>query len=368
MINNNKIIIKIVVALVVVVIGIVSLFYFNRQKNANDGRAIREKAYVAVEGGWNVAVINMDSKKLFKKIDLSEKRDGVRVFYMPHNVEVAPDNKTVWVTANAMGGMKMGTAFDNYDQIIVIDPVSDTIVKRVDMGKKLMLSHIVLTPDNSYALAVSQMKDVIYKINAKTFEIERQIEVKKGGMPHGLRISPDGKTAYIALMSGKSMGILDIEKMTLEEIPLKGEAVQTGVTPDGKYALASIYDTKSLAIYEIESGKLSYIDLPESSKGPVQIYPTPDSRFVYVADQGYYFNQPKNNLVYKIDLLKIEPTKEIKVGDAPHGVIVSPDGKTILVTNLLSKDVSIIDVGTDVEIKRIKVGERPNGISLWYSN
>lgn len=367
MANKNKIIIKIVLALVIVA-GMVSLFYFNRQKTADDGQAIKEKAYVAVEGGWNVAVINMDSKKLFKKIDLSEKRDGMRVFYMPHNVQVAPDNKTVWVTANAMGGMKMGTAFDNYDQVIVIDPVSDTVARRIDMGKKLMLSHIVLTPDSSYALAVSQMKDAVYKINAKTFEVEKQIEVKKDGQPHGLRISPDGKTAYIAILAGKSMGILNIEEMTLAEIPLKGEAVQTGVTPDGKYALASIYDAKSLAVYDIASGGLSYIDLPEGAKGPVQIYPTPDSRYVYVADQGYYFNQPKNNTVYKVDLSGDEPIKEIKAGDAPHGVVVSSDGKIILATNLLSKDVSVIDADTDKEIKRVKVGERPNGISLWYSN
>lgn len=367
MINNNKIIIKIVVALAVIaVIG--SFFYFNNQKNADVGRAIKEKAYVAVENEWNVAVINMDNRKLARRIDLSEKRNGMRVYYNPHNVEVAPDNKSVWVTANALGGVKMGTTFDNYDEVIVIDPISDVIIKRIDMGKKLMLSHVVLTPDSSYALVVSQMNDVIYKINAKTFEIEKQAEVKKGAMPHGIRISPDSKTAYVAIMAGKSIGILDIEKMTLEEIPLKGEAVQSGVTADGKYALVSVYDTKSLAVYDIADRKLSYVDLPEGAKGPVQIYPTPDSRYVYVADQGYYFNQPKNNLVYKIDLSGVEPIKEIKAGDAPHGVVVSADGETVLVTNLLSKDVSVIDTGTDTEIKKIKVGERPNGISLWYSN
>jgi len=365
MTSKKKIIIQTVIVLAVIVcIGLI--FYFGGQKNAV-GQAVKEKAYVAVEGDWNVGVIDMDNKNFLKKIDLSEKRDGVRVFYMPHNVQVAPDNKTVWVTANAMGGMKLGKVFDNYDQIIVIDPISDTVIKRIDMGKKLMLSHIVLTPDNSYALAISQMKGIIYKINAKNFEIEKEIEVKKGGMPHGLRVSPDSKTAYVALMSGKSLGILNIEKMTLEEIPLKGEAVQTAVTPDGKYALASVYDAKSLAVYEIASGKLSYIDLPESAKGPVQIYPTPDSRYVYVADQGYFFNQPKNNLVYKIDLLKEDPVKEIKAGEAPHGIVISSDGKTILVTNLLSNDISIIDADTDAEIKKIKVGNRPNGISLWYS-
>lgn len=362
--KSNKIIIKIV-AVLVGIMSIVSFFYI---KNKNDeDNFFKEKAYVAVEGAWDIAVIDMDNMRLARRINLSEKRNGMKVYYTPHNVQVAPDNKTVWVTANALGGMKMGKTFDNYDEVVVIDPILDRVIKRIDMGKKLMLSHVVLTPDSSYALVVSQMNDVIYKINTKTFEIEKRIEVKKGGMPHGIRISPDGKTAYIAFMSGKSMGILDIEEMTLEEIPLKGQAVQIGVTPDGKYALASVYDDKSLAVYEIKSGKLSYVDLPQGAKGPVQIYPTPDSRYVYVADQGYYFNQPDNNLVYKIDLSGIEPIKEIKTGNAPHGIVISYDSKTILATNLLSKDVSMIDAESDVEIKRIKVGERPNGISLWYS-
>src|SRR3989338_7712505 len=140
MTNKNKIIIKAVVALLVIA-GIGSLFYLGGIRDDDDGRTIKGKAYVAVEGDWNVGVINMDNKKFFKKIDLSEKRDGVRVYYMPHNVQVSPDNKIVWVTANAMGGMKLGKASDNYDQVIVIDPISDTVIKRIDMGKKLMLSH-----------------------------------------------------------------------------------------------------------------------------------------------------------------------------------------------------------------------------------
>ena len=137
---------------------------------------------------------------------------------------------------------------------------------------------------------------------------------EKGGEPHGLRISPDGKMAYIAMLKGKSIGVLDIEKMTLSYVPLKGAAVQAGVTPDGKYALASVYDTKSLAVYDIASQKLSYVDLPKEAKGRVQIYPSPDSRYVYVVDQGYYFNQPNSDLVYKIDLQEMKVVQTIKGG------------------------------------------------------
>ena len=152
-----------------------------------------------------------------------------------------------------MKGMTRKRSINPNDEIIVIDPLTDKIIKRIEMGTDLHLSHVALTPDSNYAIVAAQTKGVIYKINAKTYEVEKEINTEKGGEPHGLRISPDSKTAYIAMLGGKSLGILDIAQMSLTNVPLKGAAVQTGVTPDGKYALASVYDAKSLAVYDIAS-------------------------------------------------------------------------------------------------------------------
>ena len=143
----------------------------------------------------------------------------------------------------------------------------------------------------------------------------------------------------------------------------KERQCRLGVTADGKYALASVYDAKSLAVYDIASKKLSYVDLPKEAKGPVQIYPSPDSKYVYVADQGYYFNQPNSDLVYKIDLGEMKVAQTIKGGTAPHGVAVSQDGKFVYATNLLSDDLSVIDADAGKEIARIKIGKMPNG---WF--
>src|SRR3990167_2814905 len=345
---------------------------------------IEDKIYVAIEEVGEIAVISVKDRNVIKRIDLSSDIGGTKIGFMPHNVQVAPDNKSVWVTANAMDMSGNKVSFNVIpkaradeghgeeadikanDEIIVIDPLTDKIIKRIEMGTDLHLSHIALTSDSNYAIAAAQSKGVVYKINAQTYEVEREINTEKGGEPHGLRISPDGKTAYIAMLKGKSIGVLDIQKMTLSYVPLKGAAVQTGVTPDGRYALASVYDAKSLAVYDIVSQKLSYVDLPKEAKGPVQIYPTPDSRYVYVADQGYYFNQPNSDLIYKIDLRNMKVAETIKGGSAPHGIIVSKDGKFVYVTNLLSDDVSVIDTILGKEVTKIKIGKMPNGISLWY--
>jgi len=372
------------IALAALAGGIFLLSGKSQKASKNSETKIEDKIYVAIEEVGEIAVISAQNRNVIKRIDLSSDMGGTKIGFMPHNVQVAPDNKTVWVTANAMNMSKDEVSFQImpkaradeghneegemkvYDEIIVINPLTDKIIKRIEMGKDLHLSHIALTSDSNYAIAAAQTKGVVYKINVKTYEVEKETNTEKGAEPHGLRISPDGQTAYIAMLKGKSIGVLDIQKMSLSYVPLKGAAVQTGVTPDGKYALASVYDAKSLAIYDIASQKLSYVGLPKEAKGPVQIYPTPDSKFVYVADQGYYFNQPNSDLVYKIDLQEMKVAETIKGGTAPHGVVVSKDGKFAYVTNLLSEDLSVIDTALGKETAKIKVGKMPNGVSLFY--
>lgn len=393
--KNKYLILAIVVIFVVAIAGLWSKFFSVKKDTeintnyivSNKNKAqTKEKIYVAVEDDGVVAVIDSVKGDVIKKIDLSKESHGGVVKFMAHNVQVAPNGKSVWVTANvaddksmkeingnksgeAMNGkmndMMMGDMMQKNDEVIVIDPQTDSIIKRIEIAPELHLSHVAITPDSSYAIVASQEKGIIYKINASTFKIEKEALTIKGGQPHGLRISPDGKVAYIAMLKGKSLGVLDLDSFKLSYIRLNGSAVQVGVTPDGRYALASVYDTKSLAVYDVASAILKYVELPDDAKGPVQIYPTPDSRYVYVADQGYYFDQPNGKIVYKVDLEKMKAVKEINAGIAPHGVVVSKDGKYVYVTNLLSGDVSVIDTSSDEEVKKIKVGNKPNGISIW---
>jgi DNA-binding beta-propeller fold protein YncE len=77
---------------------------------------------------------------------------------------------------------------------------------------------------------------------------------------------------------------------------------QTAVTPDGNYVFGSVYDTKKVAWINALTNEQGYIDLPEDAKGSVQLYATPDSNYLYVVNQGYYFEQPTGNTVYRIDI------------------------------------------------------------------
>ncbi|MBI4469989.1 MAG: YncE family protein [Acidobacteria bacterium] len=325
-----------------------------------------EKIYVAVEGGGKIVVLDAGERTVTKEVDLSVERAGRAVSFAPHDIQAAPDGGTVWLTANVATHPHGSPGQEqDPDEVIVIDPTTDRILKRIALGAGLRLAHVVVTADGAFAYVTAQEPSIIYKIDARSYEVVKEIKTREGCEPHGLRMAPDGLAAYVALLEGKALGILDLRNDTLAEIPLKGQAVETGVTPDGLYAFASLYDTKQLAIYHVDHNVVVYVTLPADARGPAQLYPTPDSRFVYLADQGYDLDRPAGEVLYKINLRTSRVTMAIKAGVAPHGVVVSKDGKFVYVTNMVSDDVSVIDTTTDQEVSRIAVGMEPTGICIW---
>lgn len=338
---------------------------------------LSEKVYVAVEGKGIINVIDPSKNKSVKVIDLVDKESGTS--YLPHNVQASPDGKSVWVTANA--GMEKhnsriipvahanegheGMNMQISDQVIVIDPKNDTVIKRIPLGAGQHLSHVVFTSDSKTAVVVAQETDTIYQIQTDDFLVKNTIALPKGSGPHGLRLSPDGKTAYVAFMEGKGLGIVNLTSGTIEARSLNGSAVQTAVTSDGKKVAVSIYDTKNVAVYDTATKSIDYVVLPDGAQGPVQLYPTSDSRFVYIADQGVLQNRPANDKLYKLDMNTNVIVESITVGSAPHGVVVSDDDRKVYVTNLEAGTVSVVDTATGKEIAQISVGEKPNGITIW---
>ncbi|QQR55023.1 hypothetical protein IPG41_00380 [Candidatus Peregrinibacteria bacterium] len=322
--------------------------------------SLDKKIYVAVENDNQVAVVDPVSGLVTTRIELSG---------MPHNVQVSPDGETVWVTVNAMEEDEAemhgnDDALGTEDQLIVISTKTDEIIQQIDLGADLHLAHVVLSPNSAWAYANAQEANKVFVVNAQTYTFEKTIELPEDAEPHGLRIDPQGDLAYLALMGAKGMGILNLETEAFEIVDFGDAVVQTGITPDGKYAFASLYSTKQLGIYNVETKETSTVLLPDA-KGPVQVYPTPDSRYAYVADQGYYFDQPTSDKVYKIDLESKEVVATIIAGEGPHGVALSSDGSEAYITNIVSGDLSIIDTKTDQVIKTIDIGEAPNGVSVW---
>lgn len=359
---------------------VLGLAFFSDRIAATNGSTIKqnqaaEKLYVALEEDGAIAVIDTKDNSLLGNINLTDVTGDIRKGYIAHNVQVAPDGKNIWVTANFAGlegheEESTGTEEEETekvfpDQVIVIDPQKDRIIKRIDIGIDQHLAHIVVTRNGETVFATAQEPGLVYKINGVTYAVEKTIVLSKDAEPHGLRLSPGDAKAYVALIGGKAVAVIDTKTNEVKLNPLSGSAVQTAIIPNTPYIAASVYDTKQVAFINTETNEVTYVQLPAEAEGPIQMYATPDGWYLYVADQGFYFDKPTSDYVYKIDVQAKQVVARIKAGVAPHGVVVSLDGKRAYITNLLSDDISVIDTAADKEITKIKVGRMPNGVSLW---
>lgn len=215
------------------------------------------------------------------------------------------------------------------------------------------------------AYVTSQEKGKAYAVDLNTQKITATFDLGEQSEPHGLRLSPGDSLAFVALIGGKSIASLDISTGEIKFFPLSGSVIQTAVTPDGQYIFGTVYESRRVAWINSETNEQGYIDLPSDAKGSVQLYATPDSNYLYVVNQGYYFEQSTGNTVYRINIDQKIVDQTINAGSAPHGIVVDKQGAFVYVTNLLSEDVSVIDIATNKEVTRIPVGKMPNGISLW---
>ena len=110
---------------------------------------------------------------------------------------------------------------------------------------------------------------------------------------------------------------------------------------------------------------------------PVEAAATSDGSKMYVSNyemEGPGYRNPgndncgnggwDNSFVYRIDVGKLAIDQVIAVGAVPKYLAITPDDRTLLVANWCSYDLSVIDVATGVERRRIDLGPYPRGIAI----
>lgn len=186
-----------------------------------------------------------------------------------------------------------------------------------------------------------------------------------GRSPHHLIVTPDGKTLIIALAQGNELAFIDRATGTVRQRIAASDPYQIGFSPDGKWFVANSLRLDRIDIYDATNYQLVH-RLPAPTM-PSHIGFSPDSRTVYVTLQG------SNNLI-AIDLASGKPVWTVKIGPQPAGVWVRPSG-TVLAAIMGSDHIAEVEPRDGSIIRRIHT-ERgahnfllsPDGKTLYVSN
>jgi len=152
-----------------------------------------------------------------------------------------------------------------------------------------------------------------------------------GKRPRGMRLSPDGRTLYVAL-SGSPKGGPGVDESKLPP---------PDRTADG------------IGVIDLATQKLVRV-LP-SGADPEAFDVTPDGKTLYVSNE----DAAQTSVV---DLATGTVRKAVDVGKEPEGVAVRPDGKVVYVTSESSGEVDVIDTASDQVVARIPTQPRPRAV------
>ena len=318
-----------------------------------------DKVYVANEDANTVSVLDAASFKVVAT---------VRVGKMPHNVQVSPNGKQLWVTNNgepAPAGapvhQTMGkgehNAMSKVGAVWAIDTTSKAVIAKVPVG--LHPAHVVMTPDGRFAYVTNGGDNTVSVIDALAQRVVATIQV--GKFPHGIRVSPDGKQAYIANLKGGTVSVVDIaSQKEIAQIPVGKGPAQVGFTENGRLAFVSLSEESAVAVIDPATRKVLR-KIPVGAT-PIQLFATRDSRILLVANQGS--RKKPGKTVSMIDLESYKVTKTVETGLGAHGVAIDREGQYAYITNTYAGSVSVIDVKAQKVVATVPVGKGPNGISV----
>lgn len=318
-----------------------------------------DKVYVANENADTVSILDAASFKVLTAVSVGK---------TPHNVQVSPDGKFVWVTnngdpdakdAHADKGMAKGehAAMAKAGAVWLIDTANDTVVAKISVG--LHPAHVVLKPDGRLAYVVNGGENSVSVIDASARSVVATIPV--GKFPHGIRFSPDGRQAYVANLKGGTVSVIDVAShKEIAQIPVGKGPAQVGFTADGRLAFVSLSEEKAVAVIDPATRKVTR----RIGVGtvPIQLYATPDSRTLVVANQGS--RSKPGDTVSMIDLQTFKVFKTLKTGAGAHGVAINREGKLAYITNTYAGTVSVIDIEARKVVSTVRVGKGPNGVSV----
>ena len=206
----------------------------------------------------------------------------------------------------------------------------DGAVTKIDLVNRTVLGTIMLTPFYERPDVVAQLAALESK--KKPVTVLESLEIggaicASRGMPQDIRISPDGKTFFVADMLADGVHVVDGASFK-----------QIGFIPTGP--------------------------------GAHGLYPSRDGKYLYVANRGTNKMMVKKGVakgsvsVIEFASRKVVQTWPIPDGGSPDMGNVSADGKYLWLSGRFDDEVYRIDTASG-EVDKIKVGREPHGLAVW---
>ena len=198
-----------------------------------------KRLYVANEDDNLVTVIDLEKRSVITEIPV-----GVE----PEGMGVSPDGKTVVNTS------------ETTNMAHFIDVEAHEITNNVLVDSRPRFAEF--KQDGSEVWVTAEIGGTVSVIDTKTHTIKKKIGFEIPGLakeaiqPVGVRITKDGKKAFVALGPANRVAEIDGDTYEVKRYILVGQRVwQLAFTPDEKYVIATNGNSNDVTFIDVQSGE-----------------------------------------------------------------------------------------------------------------
>ena len=299
------------------------------------------RVFVASEGNDRIALVRYGPRGIAVE---RERKIGSNPTELagPHGLYVSPDGR--WYYVSTAHGTPNGALWK-------FSTETGEQAGRVELGR--FPATVQVAPGGHYAWVVNfNLYGAMVPSSVSVVYTDDMVEVRRIPtcvMPHGSRLSPDGRRQYSACMMNDELVEIDADSMAVaRRFYLKPGAEHAMSGPAGSMAGA---------------GGTNGHDMGPPKPGdvgcsPTWAQPSTDGRTLWVACN-------KANDIAEIDVASWALRRRIPAGEGIYNLAASPDGRLVVGTNKKGKSVSVIDAATGKELARVPTTRRvPSGLVI----
>jgi len=336
-----------------------------------------EVAFVANAEAGTVALVDVAARSIIGVLDINParaERKGPGATNYAQDTDASPDGRTIYVSRGYLGDV---AAFD-------LSSAKMLWQRSLNTGRA---DHMTITKDGRSLFVSALMDNRVYKLSAATGEIGGHVVT--GIYPHDVKVSKDGKRLYNSSLgplgtlprSASSaplaekpgdpfqLTIADVDTLAVRDrIKLDSAFRPWHFSPDEKLIYAQLSNEHAVVTYDLASRKvIRRLELPvkpgvtsadwdfEAPHHGLAL--TDDGAALCLAGRASDYAA----LVNAKDLTLIAT---IPVGDAPGWSEVAEEGRTCLIANTRSDELSIISIPKRAEVARLAIGNGPKHITV----
>ena len=295
------------------------------------------RVYVPNTISNTVSVIDPATDKVVQTIPVGKE---------PQHVVPSWDLKTLWVN-NDLG-----------NSLTPIDPATGKAGKPVPVHDPY---NLYFTPDGKHAVVMASMDKQLVFRDPHTMAVDKAVPVHCAGVNHA-DFSPDGRYFIVSCEFSGDLLKVDTAAMKVvaqQKLPFAGAMPQdVKISPDGKTWYVA--DMMANGVWELNGDTFSRPTLLRTGKGAHGLYVSRDSKYLYISNRG-------EGSISVLDFAtgKLVHKWWLPGGGSPDMGGVSADGTTLWLSGRYNGEVYAIDTRTGKLTARIKVGNGPHGLCVY---